>query len=61
MDNKKNVHEDTYIDILRKAQSKMSGIILPSMGLLDNEVKIDIKSSEFINQKKDGEEKKNVK
>ena len=58
MDDKKNIKEETYIDILKVAQNKMNGIILPSMGLLDNEVKIEINGSEFLNKKKDGEEKK---
>lgn len=57
MDDKNKNQEETYIDILKNAQEKLSGIVLPSMGLLDNEVKIEIKGSEFLNQGKDDKEK----
>ena len=56
MDNKKNEMDETYIDILKNAQDKLSGIVLHSMGLLNNEVKVKVKGSEFLNQKKDGKE-----
>ena len=56
MDDKKNNQEENYVKILKSAQDKLSGIVLPSMGLLNNEVRIDIKGSEFLNQKKDGKE-----
>ena len=59
MDNK--VNENNYIEILEIAQKKLSGIVLPSMGLLNNEVKVNINGSEFLNQKKDGEENNYVK
>ena len=54
MDDKKREVDETYIDILKAAQDKLSGIVLPSMGLLNNEVKVTVQGSEFLNQKKDG-------
>ena len=56
MDNNKNVQEENYVEILKKAQEKVSKIVLPSMGLLNNEVKVNIKGNQFLNQKKSGKE-----
>ena len=54
MDKKKN--QEDIIDILKNAQEKVSGIILPSMGLLDNEKSIYVDGKEVISQKDDKEE-----
>lgn len=56
MDDKKREIDESYVDILKSAQDKLSGIILPSMGLLNNEVRVKVEGSEFLNQKKVGKE-----
>ena len=56
MGDKKREIDESYVDILKSAQDKLSGIILPSMGLLNNEVRVKVEGSEFLNQKKVGKE-----
>ena len=44
MDNK----DKNYIKILEEAQKSNPGIVLPSMGILDNSKKVDIKGKDYI-------------
>lgn len=53
MDNEK---EKTYISILEEAQESMSDIVLPSMGIIDNETKVEIDANDYIKNKKSKEE-----
>lgn len=43
--------EENYMEVLKEAQQKLPNIILPSMGILDNEVKIDIEVNNFFETK----------
>ena len=52
----KEKNKEDIIDILKSAQEKVSGIVLPSMGLLDNEESIYVDGKEVISQKDDKEE-----
>ena len=40
--------DKSYIKILEEAQKKIPNIILPSMGIIDNEKKIDINGKDYI-------------
>ena len=44
MDNDKNKEEEdkSYIDIINNAKKEMPNIVLPSMGIVDEEEKVDI-------------------
>lgn len=41
--------EKSIIKELEDIQKKMPSIIIPSMGMLDNNIKIEINNEEFIN------------
>ena len=51
MDNKKNEETKTYINILKKASEELPNITLPSMGIIDNEKKIDIEAKDYFPKK----------
>lgn len=40
--------EKGYFDCVKEIQKEMPNIILPSMGMLDNEEKIDINGADYI-------------
>ena len=46
MDNK----EKSIIEELKEIQSKIPNIVLPTMGILDNDNKLNINNEEFINK-----------
>jgi len=49
VENKKDSEVDkNYIEILKEAQKKMPGLVLPSMGMIDNEVHVEINGSDYI-------------
>ena len=48
-------NEKSIIKELEEIQKSLNNIIIPSMGMLDNDIKIDINNEEYIN-KKDKEE-----
>ena len=53
MDNQKNKEEEikSYIDILKEASEELPNLVLPSMGIIDNEEKVDIDVKDyFINK-----------
>ena len=50
-------HEDedkSYIDILKEASKDLSDLVLPSMGIIDNEKVIDVDIEDYL--KKDNDE-----
>ncbi len=52
MDNKnKDEETKTYIDILKEAIQKVPNINLPSMGIIDNEKKLDIEAKDYFIKK----------
>lgn len=52
MDNKNKVEEiKTYIDILKDASKKLPNINLPSMGIIDNEKKLEIEAKDYFIKK----------
>lgn len=52
MDNKnKDEETKTYIDILKEASQKVPNINLPSMGIIDNEKKLDIEAKDYFIKK----------
>ena len=52
MDNKNKEEEvKTYIDILKEASEKLPNITLPSMGIIDNEKKLDIDVKDYFIKK----------
>lgn len=56
MDEKKEKFEETdYIGILKEAQRQVPNIILPNMGLLKNDNKIQINGAEIIGKKESKE------
>lgn len=62
MDNKEKDEEKTYIDILKEASKSLPNLTLPSMGIIDNEKKIDIEAKDYFirkdNQKESNDEVK---
>lgn len=48
MDKEKDNVEKNYIELLEEAQKKLPNIILPSMGMLENEDHIDINGNDYI-------------
>lgn len=40
--------EKSYVKVLNEAQEKNPNIVLPSMGILENSKKIDIKGKDYI-------------
>ena len=52
MDNKNKEEEfKSYIDIIKEASEKIPNLILPSMGIIDNEKKIDIDAKDYLIKK----------
>lgn len=51
MDNKEKDEEKTYIDILKEASKSLPNLTLPSMGIIDNEKKIDIEAKDYFIRK----------
>lgn len=48
----KNLEVDkNYIQVLKEAQDKMPNIILPSMGMIQNEKKVEIDGKNYIRKK----------
>lgn len=48
----KNLEVDkNYIQVLKDAQDKMPNIILPSMGIIQNEKKVEIDGKNYIRKK----------
>ena len=52
---KKNAEETDYIGILKEAQKQIPNIILPNMGLLKNDNKVQINGAEIIGKKESKE------
>ena len=46
-------NEEDYLEMLKKLQESMPNIILPTMGLIDNDTKVDINSSDFFKESKE--------
>lgn len=42
--------EKSYIVLLKEAQESVPGVVLPSMGMLDNEVKVEIDGKEYLGE-----------
>ncbi len=53
MDEKENKKEEikSYIDILKEASQKYPNLILPSMGIIDNEKKLNIEVKDCFIEK----------
>ena len=52
MDNKNKEEEvKTYIEIIKEATKEIPNITLPSMGIIDNEKKIDIEAKDYLIKK----------
>ena len=54
-ENKKNLEEMDYIDVLIDAQKKMPNLVLPSMGLISNEKAVYIDGKEIMDKEKSKE------
>ncbi len=53
MDNNKNQEETkSYIEILKEASQELPNLVLPSMGIIDNEEKVDIEAKDFFLKEK---------
>lgn len=52
-DSLKEEEVQNYIDILEEAQKKLSDVVLPSMGLIDNEKDILIDGKDYIKNNND--------
>ncbi len=48
---KMNKEDKSYIDILKEAQAKFPNMVLPSMGMINNEVTVPIQGSDYIRKK----------
>ena len=44
----KDVEMKSYIDILNDALKELPNIVLPSMGMIDNEEKVDIEGMDYF-------------
>ncbi len=51
MDGKKDDNNKSIIKTLEKVQKDFPGLILPNMGIIDNEKKIDINSKDYLKDK----------
>ena len=40
--------EKSYIEILEDAQKKIPNVVLPSMGILNNEIKVDVNGKDYV-------------
>jgi len=45
----KNDEEKSIIKELEEIQAKLSNIVIPSMGMIENDIKIEINNEKFIN------------
>ena len=45
--------EKSIIKELEEIQESLDNIIIPSMGMLDNDIKLDINNDDYINKKDD--------
>ena len=45
VDNKK---DKSYIELLEEAQKKNPNIVLPSMGIIKNEIKVNVNGKDYI-------------
>ena len=54
--NLNDVEEKSYIDSVKEVQGEFSNIILPSMGLIDNEVIVPVDGKDYIEKTSDGGE-----
>ena len=45
--------EKSIIKELEDIQKKLSNIVIPSMGMIENNIKLEINNKEFINQEND--------
>lgn len=48
MDSQKEEKEKNYMELLEETQKKMPNIILPSMGMIDNEIHVEINGKDYI-------------
>ena len=51
MDGKKDDNNKSIIKTLEKVQKDFPGLILPNMGIIDNQKQIDITSTAYLNDK----------
>lgn len=49
----KQNNEENYLEKLKKIQESMPNIILPSNGLLNNDIKVNINGSDYIKESKE--------
>lgn len=45
--------EDNFLETLKHLQENMPNITLPTMGLIDNNTKVDINGSDYIKESKE--------
>ena len=50
-DKNKDKEIKTYIEILKEANKEMPNIVLPSMGIVDNEKKVDVNAKDYLIKK----------
>ncbi len=43
-----NSDDKSYIKILEEAQKKIPNVVLPSMGIINNEVKVNIDGKDYV-------------
>ena len=48
-----SIEEKNILELLEEVQRKVPDIVLPSTGIIDNEVKIDIHGSDYIKKEND--------
>ena len=46
-------NEKSIIKELEEIQKSLDDIIIPSMGMLDNDIKLNINNEEYVNKKED--------
>ena len=52
VDDKKEIKDENLIKILKDCQKEFPNLVIPNMGIIDNEKKIEINGKDYIGTKK---------
>ncbi|MCI6266545.1 MAG: hypothetical protein MR598_06865 [Erysipelotrichaceae bacterium] len=51
-----NEEDKSYIEMLKEIQKENPNLILPSMGMIDNENRVEVNGKDYIKKEVEGEE-----
>ena len=52
VDNKKEIRDENLIKILKEYQKEFPDLVIPNMGIIDNEKKVEINGKDYLGTKK---------